>query len=193
MIIATTKTLRPRDPDDHYPTPPGLIHAVLTPFVQAFERPCILDIGAGDGVWGRTARAIWPNATITGAELRPVAPAPEYDVWLRGDFRQHAPSLFDLVIGNPPYRLAEAAVRDGLSRIYGGGAVVMLLRLAFLEGQARGRGLWRDHRPARVRVLTRRPSFTGNGKTDATAYAVFEWAASPARQTQLDWLDWKES
>lgn len=89
--------------------------------------------------------------------------------------------------------LAEACVRRGLRSIYGDGAVVMLLRLAFLEGQARGRGLWREHPPTRVRVLTRRPSFTGNGKTDATAYAVFEWAAEPARQTQLDWLDWKES
>ena len=193
MIIRTTKPLRPRDPHDHYPTPAGLIGACLEPFADRFARPFILDIGAGDGAWGRAARAIWPNAHITGAELRAVEPAPEYDHWHAGDFRALPESLFDLVIGNPPYMLAEACVRDGLSRIYGGGAVVMLLRLAFLEGQARGRGLWRDHRPARVRVLTRRPSFTGNGKTDATAYAVFEWAASPARQTQLDWLDWKES
>lgn len=95
------------------------------------------------------------------------------------------------MIGNPPYRLAEEAVRWGLTHLRFGGAVVMLLRLAFLEGQARGRGLWREFPPSRVRVLTRRPSFTGNGKTDATAYAIFEWAGSP-KATTLDWLDWGE-
>lgn len=189
MIITTTKTLRPRDPNDHYPTP--LIAACLAPYAERFNRPHILDIGAGDGAWGRAARALWPDAHITGAELRAVDPAPEYDHWHTGDYRTMADSLFDLVIGNPPYRDAEDVVRAALGRVYGKGAVIMLLRLAFLEGQARGRGLWREHPPVRVRVLCRRPSFTGDGRTDATAYAVFEWAAEPGRKmTALEWLDW---
>lgn len=192
MTITTTKTLRPRDPHDHYPTPVDLIAACLAPYASHFDRPHILDIGAGDGAWGRAARALWPAAHITGVELRPVEPAPEYDHWHTGDYRTLPDSLFDLVIGNPPYRDAEAVVREGLRRVYGRGAVIMLLRLAFLEGQARGRGLWREHPPVRVRVLTRRPSFTGNGKTDATAYAVFEWAAEPGRKPPvIGWLNWE--
>jgi hypothetical protein len=189
MIIQTTKTLRPRDPHDYYPTPAPVITAALLPF-QTFLPAAVLDIGAGDGVWGQEARTLWPGAHITGAELRPIPAHPAYNYWHTGDFRALPDSWFDLVIGNPPYRIAEDAVRWAVTHsLPAGGAVVMLLRLAFLEGQARARGLWREYPPTRVRVLARRPSFTGNGKTDATAYAIFEWHAKRAA-TRLEWLDW---
>lgn len=76
---------------------------------------------------------------------------------------------------NEPMADAEAFVNRSFWNIAHGGFVVFLLRLAFLEGQERCIGLWRQAVPFSVLTLSRRPSFTGNGKTDATAYAVYYW------------------
>lgn len=74
------------------------------------------------------------------------------------------------------------------------GLVRAALRLAFLEGQRRTAGLWKSHRPHTVAVCGKRPSFTGNGKTDATAYAVFIWHKRAGIQdTVLTWLHWDDS
>jgi len=70
------------------------------------------------------------------------------------------------------------------------GHIFFLLRLAMLESQRRARGLWQEHRPKKVYVLGRRPSFTGNGKTDATAYALYLWQKGWQGETTLDWLMW---
>jgi len=78
-IILDPKHIRLHDQYDYYPTPVGLIGDCLLPFAARFTRPRILDIGAGDGVWGEKAREIWPQAHITGYELRPVQPSPAYD------------------------------------------------------------------------------------------------------------------
>jgi hypothetical protein len=50
----------------------------------------------------------------------------------------------------------------------------MLLRLNFLGAQRR-RDWWKAHEPAALFVLSARPSFTQDGKTDATDYAWFAW------------------
>lgn len=84
---------------------------------------------------------------------------------------------FDLVIGNPPFRDAEKHVRRALECVRPGGTVCLLLRLAFLESATRA-GFHREH-PSDVYVLPRRPSFTGNGKSDSAAVAWFCWG--PAR------------
>lgn len=96
--------------------------------------------------------------------------------------------LYDCVIGNPPYKYAEAFVRLSLEHTVEGGYVVFLLRLAFLEGQERGAGLWKEYPPKQVAVCSQRPSFTGDGKTDATAYAVFVWQKGYSGSTSLTWL-----
>lgn len=109
------------------------------------------------------------------------------------DFRAFdPPSRYDLVVGNPPYKYAEEFVRAGLEALESDGTMIYLLRLAFLEGQARARGLWKTHRPDKVYVLGRRPSFTGNGRTDATAYALYVWYAhlGAGSTTELHWLNW---
>lgn len=196
MIIQTTKPLRPRDPDDHYPTPPGLALAALRLF--PFQPKTILDPGAGTGVWGSVARELWPGAFICGVDNTFPDKPPAYDLWRVHDYLSDEAAVYsgaDLVVGNPPYRSAEEFVRQALRDVMPSGMIIFLLRLAFLEGQARMAGLWREWPPTSVHVLGKRPSFTGDGKTDATAYAVYVWRKSaglPNWKTTLDWLDWKD-
>lgn len=168
-------TTHTRHLHDFYPTPRGHVEASLDLLPDvAFRR--IVDPGAGAGVWGEAARRRWPHAHISGYELRPVPKPDAYDAWLRGDFLA-TPTYpdVDLVIGNPPYSMAEAFIRRSLGQVMEGGYVLLLLRLGFLEGQKRHRGLWQTYPPLVVGVFGDRPSFTGNGKSDNTAYAVFLW------------------
>ena len=184
-IIQTTKQLRPRDEHDHYPTPLPFALAALEPL----NKPtCILDIGAGAGVFGQAARELWTGVTITGIELRAVTRPKWYDFWYLGSlFDFDSPPAFDLVMGNLPYKYAEQGVRIGVGWLEQGGVMQNLLRLAFLEGQARGAGFYRELPPYRVNVCSARPSFTGNGKTDATAYANFYWRKGWQGETALGW------
>lgn len=199
MIITTTKQLRPRERHDHYPTPSGLCRAALGILPGTFAPRYILDPGAGTGVWGAAARERWgAGPQITGVELQ-LSPRPAaYDRWHCGQFsaytalamREGQPAP-ELIMGNPPYRWAEAFVRLSLAMLSPGGYLVQLLRTAFLEGQARARGFWATHAPISVDTCSRRPSFTGDGRTDATAYSIFVWRKGDhPRRYSGGWLLW---
>lgn len=191
-----------RDAHDFYPTPVPLIEAALTQFrtfTSGFTPDRVLDPGAGTGVWGVAARKHWRDAWIAGVELREQPRPDAYDHWLTGDFLASATQLpsVDLVIGNPPYRHAEKFVRAAWDVASPNGYMLLLLRLAFLEGQARARGLWRELQPLAVWVCAARPSFIAEGekagRTDSTAYAVFVWQKGlpGIYAPTLGWLNWK--
>ncbi len=189
----------PRRPHDFYPTPAGLARAALAHVDltgSVGHSLTIVDPGAGLGEWGAAARHRWPDARIIGVELAQPRPAGAvYDEWHAVDYLRWARSVPnadrpDVIIGNPPFNLAEAFIRASLGLIASGGRVVFLLRLGMLESQKRI-GLWRDCPPARVSVLTARPSFTGDGGTDAAAYGLFLWTSPAPRSTALDWLHWQ--
>ena len=188
---------------DFYPSPSSKVLEGLTVIAEDLEvslgcglrtDPRILDPGAGDGVWGRECAKLWPDSYLVGVELREGCWDPRYDHWITGDF--HDPNVlatsaheeFDLVVGNPPYRHAEFFVRKSLNHLRIGGRLLFLLRLAFLEGQARGNGLYQEFPPKKVAVCKKRPSFTGNGKTDATAYAFILWEKGWCGEPRLSWI-----
>jgi hypothetical protein len=91
-------------------------------------------------------------------------------------------------MGNPPYRHAEEFIRHGYDLLSVGGSLIFLLRLAFLEGKARRDGLFREMPPYQVAVCSKRPSFSGDGRTNATAFAVFHWRAGYRGAPLLTWL-----
>lgn len=90
-----------------------------------------------------------------------------------------------LVAANPPFSLA----REFIERFrYAGDTSAFLLRINFLASQSRA-PWWVADPPAHVLVLPKRPSFSGNGKTDATDYAWFVWQGrTEPGDTRLDWL-----
>lgn len=77
-------------------------------------------------------------------------------------------------VGNPPYNEAEAHCRHAIELAGRDGMVAFLLPLAFRSSRKR-RPFWRMHPAPITRALEERPSFTGDGKTDARDYALYVW------------------
>ncbi len=154
------------NPHDFFPTPKGVTRA----FIEACPLPDGLwcEPGVGDG---HIIEAVGPREGWVTFDIRPVAVPALSDFHEQCDFLQHDESIrFDVIIGNPPFYLAEEFVRKALRCAT---HVAMLLRLAFLE--SRRREAFHAEYPADVYVLSRRPSFLANGATDSSAYAWFVW------------------
>ena len=203
-IIYSKRKMKPRAKFDHYTTEPAFCLAALRDIQPYITPKKILDPGCGSGVWGWAAREIWPKARIYGVELQELSKFDKhyhgvYDQVWHGDYLSNwSDTTFDLILGNPPYKLAEEFVRKSCSLLNKHGYIYFLLRLAFLEGQKRSAGLYSEKVLDSVRVLSRRPSFGGyGGKTDATAYAMFQWKHGPLnkfvdrKNFQGLWLDWE--
>jgi len=77
---------------------------------------------------------------------------------------------FDVILMNPPYRLAQEFVEKSL-RI--SDHVLVLLRLNYLGSKVRN-AFMRNDCPD-VYVLPNRPSFEGHGRTDSIEYAWMHW------------------
>lgn len=77
----------------------------------------------------------------------------------------------DVIVTNPPYSLAQEFVTKALGEA---DAVVMLLRLGFLESMRRYEW-WKDNPLDHLVVLSKRPSFTEDGKTDGAGYGWLIW------------------
>jgi hypothetical protein len=184
-----------RDKLDRYYTPDDCAEALcgvlpLQPGQSAIEP----SVGAGAFARALTKRGL----LVAGYDLDPGAPGlgdctvAQVADWLTvGQRAENGNRLHaDWIIGNPPYREAEAHIRHALGL---GDNVAMLLRIGFLEALKR-RPFWTEHPLHRLWVLSPRPSFTGGGN-DATAYAWFWWkkGAADARITTLYWKGGSET
>jgi hypothetical protein len=186
-----------RHPDDDFSTPDWATLAIL-PFLP-MDIP-IIEPSAGSGAILRAIKK-WrrvdpltgfctPAASVTAIEVdmerAEIARVHGYRV-MTTDFLVWARSgppvdQRTLIITNPPYKLAMEFVEASL-RLIGGhdyksmsprvGIVAMLLRINWMASQ--GRAEFHRMNPSDVYVLPKRPSFTGNGKTDATEYAWYLW------------------
>jgi len=196
-IIQTNKPLKKRSAYDFYPTPRPfcdealeLIHfQTWNVFKDGYVPELhILDPGCGTGVWGQAALDRWPHAVVDGVEIRDVDTPAGYRYLYRGDFRLQDTGMdYDLIIGNPPFVYAESFVRVGLDNLKADGLMLYLLPLSFLASKGRARGLFRHHPPMEVHVA-HRVSFTGNGKSDNTEYAVYIWKQGWKGTPSLKWM-----
>jgi hypothetical protein len=190
-IIYSSKELRPRQEHDFYPTPIELCRAALR-FIP-LKRAYVLDAGAGDGTWGKALKEIYPTFVVDGVDIRNLEKPDGYEDWYYStdylDF--NPPFKYDYVIGNPPYKYAEEFIWHSKELLMLHGNVIFLLPLSFMESVKRGRGLFTDWPPYEIMVSMRRISFTGNGKSDNTAYAVYKWQNSYVGKTEVTWMDWE--
>ena len=81
---------------------------------------------------------------------------------------------FDIIITNPPFKIARDIIEKALSDVKEGGFVIMLLRLNYFGTQKRF-DLWRKQLPKYCFVHHKRMSFTDDGKTDSIEYCHMVW------------------
>lgn len=93
---------------------------------------------------------------------------------LKQDFLLTPTKGYDVIITNPPFKLALPIIKKAIAEVNEGGYVVMLLRLNFLEGKER-KSFFEENMPERIYVHHKRMSFTDDKKTDSVAYAHFVW------------------
>lgn len=173
------------NPEDRefFSTPPQIAEFAATCLWRpTTPRPSVLDIGAGDGIWGLAAKRACPSAIVVGVDLPGVQRIPGYNFWFSSGFEVFAQRAiekglrFDVAFSNPPFSRAELFVRLSYSLLKPGAIQVFFLRQGVKAGQDRCKTFWPDLPLRAETVSARRPSFTGNGRTDPrTDYALFVW------------------
>jgi hypothetical protein len=189
----------PRRESDNYQTSLKLALGICARLQNLLPAPkTILEPSAGLGRFVTASRQCWPQSDITAVEVREECEKPLEDsgsnrvcmgTWEAVDLTS-APTP-DLIVGNPPYEFAQEHLELALSRVRQpkvgpiivgepplGGYVAFLLRMAFLNSQARVKTLWDLQKGFRYLMpLAQRPSFTGDGKSEHSEYAVYIFQA----------------
>lgn len=183
-----------RQPFDNYPTP---IAAALSIMGRVAEmvgpKRFIVEPSAGDGSFVRAARAVYPDASITAVDIRPVvregciaAGANGFygEDWsehlkIEGGFMQGV-----LIAGNPPFRseggtnvegdLATKFILATLELMPEGSHLAFLLNLRMHAGLDRASRLWSRRDLLAWFPLAQRPKFFKNAN-DNNDYGVFLW------------------
>jgi len=223
----SVKTFQPqaeRRANDFYPTQQRCADRCVAclPRQAIPPRPFVLDVGSGPGAFGRAVRASWPEAVIWGVELGEqrkgwlgidgLLDLSAYNHVIYGDYQELSEELteaqyagacrggfgVDLVVGNPPYSIDEAAVAFGMQVLRPGGWMAFLLLEAFAHSEIRYDRFYsrKPYAPVAILPLVQRPSFFKSAKgssTDYREYAWFIWRKDPAwpLPTLSGQLDWK--
>lgn len=177
--MSATGRGRKRNPRDFYRTPAWCVEVLLE---REDLLPQIYDPACGDGAILEVLQS--HGHTVHGLDIHPpsalqASQSLGVPVWV-GDYldpdRVHPPHC-DVVM-NPPYKLAAEFVRAALERAQPREKICALLRLNFLGSSRKRIDLVGPGSCLRsVLVLSKRPSFTGDGRTDASDYAFFVWEA----------------
>lgn len=190
--MSRAKRAEDRTPLDAYMTPLELAEAICERLYRAAAPPGeIVEPSAGRGAFVRAARARWPDAHLTAVEIdfarrAELLEAGAHQVLVE-DWAGLARSFANaqpedgptrLIVGNPPFRQAQAHVEAGLEWLRDGDRIAFLLRINFLGADKRV-SFWRRPGLEWMAPIAPRPSFGLNkhGKpgSDGTEYGLFCW------------------
>lgn len=187
IFISATNRGSKRVKSDFYATPIPVIENLFKHHKIKYGN--ILEPSAGNGNFIKVIRKIQRERdSITALEIR----EEEYDNLNKyadeviiGDFLKWKPNKkFKTIIGNPPYTHALEFLEKCFEIADYDTQIVMLLRTAFLESQKRYE-FWQKHPVNKLYVLSKRPSFLANGKSDATSYSWFIWDNSDKQEIKV--------
>jgi len=166
-----------RELDDVYRTPEWLTKEILPTVVCPLsERHAydILDPGCGNGRIGTLAleyaRTITKRATLDLTDITDQGCGARIGNFLEMDFARK----YDLIIGNPPYVLAQEFVDTARPLLRGKySKLVLMLRINFLGSQKRA--AWHRKWMPSIYVTPKRPRFNEGKRTDSCEYAWIVW------------------
>lgn len=176
-----------RRPGDFYPTPQVAVFELLEELAPHLMRGgLVVDPAAGRGNLLDAVEIQDPSYKRLGIEINPehVQYVRKAHPCIEADYLADW-AYFDsptLIISNPPYSLAQEFVTKMLDDRGPYTTTAVLLRLGFLASQKRYEW-WLKNGCSALRVLSHRPSFTGDGKTDNSDYGWFIFP--PARSLKL--------
>lgn len=171
-----------RNANDAYFTPAPLALAICRELQRRIMAPgMILVPGAGEGAFLRASKEVWPDARQHGLDIDPKLAG-----ILQCNYLTFEPSelggVYDLIIGNPPFDLAEEFVVQSFKHLAPRGHLAFLLRLSFLGSQGRAERIWSRRDLRWLAPISPRPSFSVDGKTDAAEYGLFVWEKGALRK-----------
>lgn len=183
----TARTRRPHNPHDFYETPAWCVRAILPHLPASSE---VLDPCAGNGALLDVLRTEGHDRDSRAIEIDPERRAEAqrrgHNVHREGDALALSPGAWanpHLIIMNPPFSLAQEFVERALAERHPRGTVAALLRLGFLASAKRA--AFHQAYPSDVYVLPKRPSFTPDGRTDASDYCWLVWGPGRGGRWQV--------
>lgn len=168
-----------RDPRDFYRTPRGVILSAYEHLPDDWPTPT-LDPAAGDGAicLATGCRGFELCGELASTAVRRGADVKNVDS-LRVSWEGED------VIMNPPFKLAEEFVMKASREAR---SCLALLRLGFLSSQRR-LSMWSESPPSDMLILSKRPSFTMDGRTDRYDYVWVGWRfGEAADRVRVRWV-----
>ena len=170
---------------DFYATPISVIENLFNHY--ELKEGNVLEPSSGNGNFIKVIKEKYDN-NITAIEIREEEQnnLNKYaDEVIIGDFLKWQPNKkYKTIIANSPYSLALEFLEKCFEIADKDTEIVMLLRTAFLESQKRYE-FWQQHPVNKLYVLSKRPSFLQNGKSDATSYSWFVWDNSDKQEIKV--------
>jgi len=188
--------------NDFYPTQPELALAITELVAGLLPLPIglVIEPSAGTGAFIRAAKQVWPHVPACGVDIDPamvphLRAAGADDIYV-GDWVEAMNTYTlepgTLILGNPPFGLAQEHITAGNRALAKGDFQAMLLRMSFLGSRQRVE-FWQEF-PARYLIpLVPRPKFIVGKSGDNSEYGVFVWQSGYTGTTELlPTLVWKE-
>ncbi len=184
-IGASNHTEQERETNDYYATEPRAVDFLLE---QEKFAPVVWECACGEGHISKVLEEYGYKVISTDLIYR------GYGDKQTLDFLKNTRREFDGdIITNPPYKYAKEFVEQALDSVKIGRKVAMLLKLTFLEGQAR-RSLFDRQPPKTVYIFSGRIKCAKNGDFDGTgqgamAYAWFVWEKGFYGSPKIKWIN----
>ena len=178
--MSSTNRSTTRHPNDYYVTPITPIKDFLSAFSEVENIFSLKDLSILDPCSGgdKINPMSYPSALIesgvSACDILTVDVREDSLADIKGDFLELDQGEFDVVISNPPFKLAKEFIEKSLQQTKEGGFVIMLLRLNFFETKGR-KPFFDKQMPKYAFVHHKRMSFTDDGKTDSVAYMHCIW------------------
>ena len=186
--LVGTSTSRDRVENDYYATQPSSVEDLL---LKENVHGRVLEPCVGGGHIADVLKTVADRVDCTDLVDR------GYDGTVVLDFlEQNVSPIYDWVVTNPPYKLAQDFIEQSLRATKDGCHVAMFLKIQFLEGNKR-KLFFEDTPPKTVYVFSKRQNPLRNGEaldekgkpwSSTMCFAWFVWEKGYSGKTTIEWI-----